>query len=290
MHLKYYLSILWGNKWIIVATLGISISIAVIATMMITPVYSAVATFRVASASSGSVSSGDSAYSDRLMNTYTKIATSRPVLDKLASELNLQALPEVKVAAISSTELIQILVRSADPLEAQKAANRLADILITESQDLYSGGNKSTTEILAEQLAIAEAERNRARTDYETLVATTPDDNNSITEVGLMIDLKEKTYQTLLGQFEAARVKEAVKANAITLIDPAVIPVKPSQPNVIMNISLGIIGGLAGGIALVFLSENLNPHLFTMEQIESVTELDTIEKIPAISYKGLLGV
>ncbi len=289
MHLKYYLSILWGNKWIIVATLGISISIAVIATMMITPVYSAVATFRVASASSGSVSSGDSAYSDRLMNTYTKIATSRPVLDKLASELNLQALPEVKVAAISSTELIQILVRSADPLEAQKAANRLADILITESQDLYSGGNKSTTEILAEQLAIAEAERNRARTDYETLVATTPDDNNSITEVGLMIDLKEKTYQTLLGQFEAARVKEAVKANAITLIDPAVIPVKPSQPNVIMNISLGIIGGLAGGIALVFLSENLNPHLFTMEQIESVTELDTIEKIPAISYKGLLG-
>ena len=54
-----------------------------------------------------------------------------------------------------------------------------------------------------------------------------------------------------------------------------------------MNIALGFIVGLAGGIGLVFLFENLNPRLHTLDQIETVTELDIIEKIPSIKHKGI---
>ena len=136
MDLKYYLSILWGNKWIIITTLVITLIGVTVGTMLLTPIYSASSTLRVATASATSVSSADYAYADRLMNTYTKIATSRPVLDELINKLNLHTMPEVKVSTISSTELIQIVVKSPDPMIAQNAANTLADILIAQSQEL----------------------------------------------------------------------------------------------------------------------------------------------------------
>jgi capsular exopolysaccharide synthesis family protein len=290
MDLKNYISILWGNKWIIITTLVITLIVVIVGTMMITPIYSASATLRVATSSTSSGSYTDYVTADRLMNTYTKIATSSPVLAELASKLNLQIRPDVKVTTISSTELIQILVKSPNPQVAQMAANTLADILIAQSQQLYSGGEKSTTEILSEQLNIAETELNKARTDYETLAAKSPGDTEGIAAASLVADLKQKTYETLLDQYETARVREAMRANIITIIEPAVLPLKPSQPNKIMNIALGFIVGLAGGIGLVFLFENLNPKLRTMDQIETVTEMDIIEKIPSIKQKGLQGL
>ena len=148
MDLKYYLSILWANKWIIITTFVITLIVVIVGTMLITPIYSSSTTLRVATASTSSVSYTDYQYSDRLMNTYTKIATSRPVLDELVSKLNLQTKPDVKVSTIPSTELIKIIVNSPDPQVAQNAANTLAEILTVKSQELYTGGEKSTAEIL----------------------------------------------------------------------------------------------------------------------------------------------
>lgn len=290
MDLKVYLSILWANKWIIFTTLVITLIVVTIGTMLITPIYSASTTLRVATASTSSISYTDYIYSDRLMNTYTKIATSRPVLEELVSRLNLKTIPEVKVSIISSTELIQIVVKSPDPTVAKNGANTLAEILITQSQTLYSGGEKSTTEILSEQLAIAEAELNQARLDYETLVATSPNDTEKITEASLVTDLKQKTYETLLEQYDAARVREAIRANTITVIEPAGLPLKPSQPKLLMNIALGFIIGLVGGIGMVFLFENLNPRLYSLDQIETVSEFNIIGKIPSIRHTGLIGL
>jgi len=290
MDLKYYLSILWGNKWILILTLVVTLACVIVGTMLITPIYSASSTLRVTPATTGSMSSADYAYSERLMNTYTRIAVSRPVLDELASKLNLQTIPDVKVSTISSTELMQITVRSPDPTVAQNTANALGDILVTQSQELYSGGEKSTAEILAEQLSLAEAELNQARQDYEALVAKSPNDNEGIARANLLTDLKEKTYETLLSQYEDARVREAIRANTITVVEPAILPLQPSQPNNTLNIGLGFIVGLVGGIGLVFLLENLNPRLRSLEQIETVTELDIIEKIPSIKRKGISGL
>lgn len=290
MDIKYYLLIIWGNKWIILTTLIATLLAVTIGTLLIAPIYSASATLRVATSSTGSITSADYAYAERLINTYTKIAVSRPVLEELANKLSLQKIPEVKVSTISSTELIQILVKSSDPFIAKNAANTLAEILIAQSQELYSGGVKSTTEILAEQLSVAENELNQARSDYETLMADSPDSTEEIAKAGLLADLKQKTYETLLDQYEAARVKEAIRANTITLIDPAVLPLKPSQPNLIMNITLGFIVGLVAGIGLAFLFENLNPRIYTLDQVETATELDIIEKIPSIKNKGFSGL
>ena len=287
MDLNAYLAILGRNKWVILVTMVVTVAVVAIGTFMATPIYSASTTLRVATASSGSVSYSDYMYADRLMNTYTKIATSRPVLGELAKNLNLQKIPQVSVQMVPSTELIKISVESSNPTVAQDVANGLAEILITQSKELYSGGGKSRQEILGEQLAQAEAELNQARQEYETDLNQSGADSERVMAANEAITLKERTYATLLEQYEQARLNEAIRANIISVVEPAILPLEPSKPRKALNISLGLLIGLVGGVGLVFLLENLSTRLHTSDQIQAVTELGVIGKIPPIKRKRL---
>jgi len=290
MDLKYYLSILWGNKWMIVTITLITVAVAFIGVLIIRPTYSATATLRVATASIGSISYYDYVSADRLMNTYTEIATSRPILEELARRINVETFPDVEITPISYTELIKITVDDHDPYIARNGANALAEILVEQSQELYSGGEKSTAEILGEQLLLAEEELNQAREEYESLLAASPEDTDNVEKANMVVDLKTRTYETLLDQYESARLRELLRANIITIVEPAVVPLKPSQPNKVLFIALGFIAGMMGGFGAAYIVEFMNPRLHTPNQVEEVTELSVIGKIPSIRYKGLLGL
>jgi capsular polysaccharide biosynthesis protein len=177
MDLKSYLVILGANKGVILSTMIITVTVVTIITFMITPIYTASTTLRVATASSGSASYSDYMYADRLMNTYTKLATSAPVLGELAKKLNLQIMPQIKVEIIPNTELLKISVESSQPEIAQSSANSLAEILTAQAREFYSGGGKSPQEILSEQLKQAEDELNQARQEYDVYVTQSPEDN-----------------------------------------------------------------------------------------------------------------
>ena len=287
MNLKVYLAILWGNKWVILTTVLVTVAVVTTLTFMITPTYTATATLRVATAASGTVSYSDYMYADRLMNTYVKLATSSPVLRTLADKLGITRNPEIKVATVPNTELIQISVVSPDPMLAQLAANTLGEILVAQSKELYSGGGKSPLEILGDQLAQAEAELKQSRLDYEALVANSPKATEEVAVANKTIELREKTYASLLEDYEQARLREALQENTISVVVPAVIPLTPSQPRVAINIFLGFVVGLCGGIGLAFLVENLNSRLYTSEQIEELTGLKLLSKIPASKRKLL---
>ncbi|PKN87860.1 MAG: hypothetical protein CVU46_03085 [Chloroflexi bacterium HGW-Chloroflexi-8] len=168
MDLKSYLAILKGNFWVILTTFIVTLAVTTGITFLITPTYTASTTLRVATASSGTVSYSDYMYADRLLNTYIKLATSRPVLEELANNLNLQKIPVTKVETIPNTELIRISIDSQDPSVAQKAANSLAELLIEQGRELYSRGGQSALAILSAQLSQAEEELTLARKEYDT--------------------------------------------------------------------------------------------------------------------------
>jgi non-specific protein-tyrosine kinase len=282
MNLKTFLAILWGNKWLILLTLAVTMTVVVAGALLSTPVYAAATTLRVISAAGATGSYSDYVYIDRLLNTYTEIARSGPVLEELASRLGLNQIPEVKAETIPNTELIRISVESPNPGVAQAAANTLAEILIARSKELYSGKGKSPQEILGEQLAQAEAELDLAWQEYEHLVQRSPDASVEISSASQAVDLKEQTYATLMEQYEQAYLREAIRANTISSVEPAVLPEQPVRPNRVLNIVLGFLVGLAGGVGLAFLFENLNTRLYTSEQIEDVVRLAPLGRIPRL--------
>jgi polysaccharide biosynthesis transport protein len=282
MELKNYLQILWRRKWIILVTLAVTTLVVTAVTFRIEPTYTAIETIRVAISAAGTSSYSDYMYADRLMNTYVKAATSGPVVEELMKQLSLRKTPQVTVEAIPNTELIQISVEDKDPKLAATTANTLTNILINQSRDLYSGGEKSSQEILSEQLTQIESELNQAQQNYETLVNQSPMYTDTITAAGHIIELKQQTYATLLDQYEQARVRDALRANIVSVFDPATIPLTPSKPRIPLNIALGILVGLIGGLGLALLFENLDSTLYTSEQIEKSTWLPTLGMVPKV--------
>lgn len=290
MELQSYLAILWGRKWVIITTVSVTMFVVLLGTILATRLYQATTTIRIATAAAGSVSYTDYQYADRLLNTYAEIITSEPLLDELGSVLEIKEVPDIIVEILPNTELIQITVEDSDPVLAADTANALAEILISQSAELYSGGGKSPQEILREQLTQIEAELSSARQEYDSLVSETPEDSSRIEAASRSIELKQKIYAIFLEQYEAARIREAVRANTISVVEPAEIPEAPSSPRVLLNFVLGIFVGLTGGIGLAFLLENQDKTLYTTEQIETVTTESSLGNIPILKIENGLPV
>jgi capsular exopolysaccharide synthesis family protein len=286
MEIRNYIAILWRRKWVVFATAAVTVIIVVIGTLLATPTYTASAMVRVATAAGGSVDYTDYIYAERLMNTYAELASIRPVLEELAQKLGLQEPPQIVVEVVASTELMRITVEDPNPLLAREAADALAEILVAQSTELYSGGGKTAEEILSEQLAQIEQELNKARGEYDELLTQFPEDSERIATVSRSIELKQQTYATLLGQYEQARVRGAMRANTLSVVEPATTPDAPSKPRKLLNIALSLLVGLAGGAGLAFLFENLDTTLYTTQQIEEVAALSSVGRIPTARRQG----
>jgi succinoglycan biosynthesis transport protein ExoP len=288
MELWNYLEILWRRKWVIIITAVVTMLVTAIGLYMTIPVYEASTTLRVATATSGPWAQVNLQYADRLMNTYSEIATSNPVREELKQRFGVDRLPPIKIEGLANTELMRITVEGEDPILARDVANTLAGILIAQSREVYTEGTKTAREILSEQLAQVEDELNQARTQYESLLAKLPEDpermaatEHSIDLAGRSIELKERTYATLLERYEQARVTEAMQANAISVVEPASTPENPSSPRTKLSIALASLVGLVGGIGLAFLFENLDTTLYTTKQITDAAKLSPLGMIPA---------
>ncbi len=289
MSMRTYMVILWRHKWIVVLAIVITAILATAASLVATPIYISSAKLRVATIGSGviEVIRPDINYTERLMNTYANIITSDSARGDIMRKLDLEDPPTIRVEMIPGTELIKINSEATDPEIARDVTNAVTELLIDQSRELYAGGGQTTQEILSNQISQIEEELMEARSNYESLLLASPDDSVAITAATQSIELKERTYAYLLDQYESARVNEALRANAVTVIEPAYVPLQPAKPRIELNIVLGILVGLIVGIGLALLFDNLDRTLYSSAEIEAATRLSTIGIIPK-SKKQLL--
>ena len=288
MELRNYLAVLRRRVWVIVIVAGLTGTVVNIGTLQMTPQYVASTTLRVATVTSGPADAPryDLTYADRLMNTYRQIATSRPIRDELAKQLSLSSRPAIEVDIIANSELMRLTAEHSSPTVAAQAANTLAEILIAQVGAQNAAVGRSAQQILGEQVAQVEGELQETRTEYERLVAASPPNAAAVEAARRSVELKERTYATLLEQYERARTAEALRANTVSVLEPAVVPKAPSSPSLALNVALGIVVGLTGGIGLAFLFEHLDTKLYTTQEIEAATALPTLATIPATHKRG----
>jgi capsular polysaccharide biosynthesis protein len=269
LELRDYLEILWRNKTIVLISALVTLAVVAAGTVSTTPVFSTTTILRIATNTVGTGSYSDFVYVERLMNTYARIATSRPVLDDLEKRLSLQRIPVIKVEILPNTELIQISVEDEDPFLALETANTLAALLVEQGKVLYSGGRKSAQAILSEHLALTEQELILARNEVERLLAETPEDTLGIEDARRSLVLQQEIYGALLEQYEQSMVREAIRENMISIVEPAILPLTPARPRPLLNVILGITAGIIGGIGLAFLIDHLKGKNIISKQIQT---------------------
>lgn len=280
MELKAYYNILLRRKFIILVTVLAALVVAIIGMWLQTPMYEATAILRVSISSSGSLSYSSTSYAVQLLNTTAQIATSGMVRDELMTRLNMTREPEITAEVISSTELIKISVEDENPYTAARAASTLAEILIEKSNEVYSGGGVSAREILSEQLSQAEKEITQARKEYEAVLrqpTPSPEMADLLYQTLLM---KQRNYETLLSQYQESIYQQEMQSNMITVIENPMVPTTPSKPQILFTLVLGLVVGLFGGVVLAFITDAFDTTLYTTEDIEMVTDMKAMTRIP----------
>lgn len=280
MELKAYYNILLRRKFIILVTVLTALIIAIIGILIQTPLYEASVTLRVSVSSSGSLSYSSTSYATQLLNTTAQIATSGIVRDELMKRLNMTREPEITAQVIAGTELIKISIEDENPYTAARAASTLAEILIEQSNQLYVGGGISAQEVLGEQLAQAEKEITDARKEYEAALLQPTPSPEMVDLLYQTLLLKQRNYETILSQYQESLYEQEMRANMITIVENPVIPTSPSKPQVLYTLVLGLAVGLFGGVVLAFVADAFDTTLYTTEEIESVTGMQVLARIP----------
>lgn len=279
MELRNYIIIFRRRKWAILITTAVTLLIVGMATLMMTPVYSSSATVRIAQLQDRSVDYFDLNYSTRLINTYVELVRGRPFIEETIQRLGLATNPEdlaesIHAESVPNTELLKITAESSNPSVATSIANTLGQLLVEEGVKLYSGQGMSAREILSGQLLAIESE---LAADREQLQALPSDETGETLspqaqDLQVRILIQEQMYRTVLDAYENARLSDAARANSAALVEPATIPENPARPNAPLNLVLGAIVGLASGIGLAFLLDNLDLAIYSPSTIEKESQ------------------
>ena len=189
MEIKAYLAILWRRKWIIVNTLAVTLIVVGIATYMVRPTYAATTTLRITTPANllgDTVGYDDNMYLDRLINTYTKIATSDAMQQQLKHTIGVDKDIPIEIDVPANTELMRITAEHEDPALAGNAANTLANILVAQASSLATEERKTSGEILRQQLTQMEGELREARNQLQNL--NSPQDSQALTHMTRSIE------------------------------------------------------------------------------------------------------
>jgi uncharacterized protein involved in exopolysaccharide biosynthesis len=146
---------------------------------------------------------------------------------------------------------------------------------------------------LAEQLREINAIKRRQESTaeqirvYEKRVENTPYREQQLTMLLRDYENVQRNYQGLLSKRQEAKISESLerrqKAEIFRILDPALLPQRPDKPNRPLLILLGLCGGLAAGLGLAFVREQMDPAIQTEgDLVAATTGLPLLAVIPLV--------
>ena len=283
MEITRYFRVILRWWWVVVLTTAIAGGVVTVASLRKQPTYTSNAMLSIVAVGTNMPDYGSYVYFDRLANTYLNIAKSGKVTDAAKAALAVKELPVYRIELVPQTELLQFSVDANDPEFAQKACNVMVDLLVQANRERYTdSGSLQNLEKEVARLNSELSALDKQKSDAENAI---PRDEVEISDLNREILSKQNNYNAASNLYFQTLNTLSTLSNALTKIDAASLPEKASDRNPIVNIAIAALAGMLGGVALTFLFENTNTHLFSNRQIESVTQTSVIGKVPPMNKK-----
>jgi uncharacterized protein involved in exopolysaccharide biosynthesis len=112
-----------------------------------------------------------------------------------------------------------------------------------------------------------------------------------VTELQREADLHDAVYRKYAATVEQARIDRALELERITNVNvaqPATFEAKPVSPRKQLNLALGLVIGLAGGVLLALVSDRLDESLHSPEDVEKNLDIPTLVAIPRLKSRDLV--
>jgi capsular exopolysaccharide synthesis family protein len=270
--LRDFLALIARRKWLVLTVAAIATGLAILYSYSRTPVYTSQAEVLVRPILSNPL---EPSSPDRIsLPTEVRIATSAPVAsiarDLLESKESIQVLLDrVSVAAPEETQVLEFSYSHGRAIEAQRGAQAFADAYLRFKTEEAVASISRHISTLQTEINTLNEEINILN---DQIAAATPD----TAEWQDLIDRRSALETTRLAIQTQLATVSILNVDPGQVIQPAVVPLSPRLPNHRLDIVLGALIGLVGGIGLAAASERFR------ERVEDQASLSTILNAPVL--------
>jgi polysaccharide biosynthesis transport protein len=87
------------------------------------------------------------------------------------------------------------------------------------------------------------------------------------------VESAERAYQTAMQRFQVSQVDSRASQTNVTVLNPAIAPLRAFRPNLMLNVALAVFTGVVLGGILVVLLEMRDPLVRSAEDLLSLGEV-----------------
>lgn len=208
------------------------------------------------------------------------VVAANPVISGIRSQL---ASLEAQLAAA----LEVYTERNPRVLSLQAQISQLRDQLNAEIARLESTDTETrfSGELIAFQAEIvAQTARiealDKALADRESLLGGLPEKELHLARLIRNATVTESIYTMLLQRKEEMRISEAMETANVTILDPAITPLKPFKPRKMLNTAIAGFLGIFIGVGVAFLLEYTDTTFKDPDELESYLDLPILGRAP----------
>ena len=138
--------------------------------------------------------------------------------------------------------------------ERQVSENRsLRERLDAEMRKILSGIESS-----ARQSRLREADLRKALAAQRARLLELKENRNEFTVLKRNVESAERAYDTAMQRFVVSQVESRASQTNVSVLNAAIAPMKPSSPNIVLNIALSLVVGAMLGLGIVILMERFD--------------------------------
>jgi polysaccharide biosynthesis transport protein len=243
---------------------------------------------------------------DKLQDLNTKLTAAKADQIRLEGELkqieqageNIDAL--LAVPSISSSALVNEARRSVTQVEAGIATLALrykekhpkmmaAKAALAEAKEKLHQAVMAQPDILRnaiEQTKATEASLQGVLQDQQGVAVALNRAAIGYQELARQAETDRALYESVLRQIKDTNLTKDVKTNAVSVIEHSPLPHSPVSPNPTKAIALGLLAGLAAGLAFVLGADMLDRSIKTVDQAEATLGLPVFAAVPETTNGG----
>jgi non-specific protein-tyrosine kinase len=301
LELRDYLAVIPRRKVTILVTVAVLVGLAVLSTVLQTPVYEATAEVLVRDdASAGATGTPQPARNpaeiEQRLRTDIEVMRSASVRSAVEEELGYQ--PKVRITPKGETTVIAVSARDTDPVRAAREATVYAETFIAVRRASTVDGLLATAERIQEkidELETEEQELNAVLAGFAQQIADAPDeatrqrltiqqaaDRERAEARQASIASRKDTFEE---QLDAVQLSAQTTGNGgVVLVSEADVPTDPISPDPVRNIGAALILGLLLGVALAYVREYLDDSLRSKDDLDVLTGgLDVLGMVPQVA-------
>jgi uncharacterized protein involved in exopolysaccharide biosynthesis len=184
------------------------------------------------------------------------------------------------------TEPVKEIRRQID--EAQRLLTKEEPLRTQVTKGLNETHNKVELDLLAEKATLSSLQAKVK--EQQALLVSAQGDLKTINENEIILaqvqremSIQELNYRKHYEKMEQARIDQALeigKISNISIVQPPTYPIKPIRPKKELDLAVGLVLGIFGGILLAFFSEYMDHSFKRPEDVDEGLKLPTLTYIP----------